>query len=290
MRLPAAALISSFIAAALLAGLGSTPASASPSPRYVSLGSSYAAGPGVGRRDASSGACARSLDNYARQIAARRGLELVDVACSGATTANIVSTPQFGFPPQIEAVDAATRLVTVTIGGNDVGYVANLTGLACRATSGADCRVVADSDVEAGFAALPGALGAMLAEVRRRAPKAAIVLGGYLPVLPQAGQGGCPPADPLASGEADRMRAVAARLDAVMQRVAAEAHVLFIRSDETGRGHDVCASAPWMAGYAPAQNPGWSRPVPFHPNQAGMDALAQAIGAALDRTGVDAGD
>lgn len=58
--------------------------------RYVSMGSSYAAGPGVGAPDPASGACTRSQSNYARQVAARRHLDLVDVACSGATTENIL--------------------------------------------------------------------------------------------------------------------------------------------------------------------------------------------------------
>ena len=51
------------------------------------------------------------------------GIDLVDVTYSGATTANVLTDPQHGAPPQIDALDGSEDLVTVTIGGNDVGYV-----------------------------------------------------------------------------------------------------------------------------------------------------------------------
>ena len=51
------------------------------------------------------------------------GLDLVDVTYSGATTANVLTDPQNGAPPQVDALDGSEDLVTVTIGGNDAGYV-----------------------------------------------------------------------------------------------------------------------------------------------------------------------
>ena len=253
---------------------------AAPAGRYVSMGSSYAAGPGVGVRDAASGACGRSMSNYARQVAVRRKLDLVDVACSGATTEDILTRSQAGFPPQIEAVTADTRLVTVTIGGNDVSYVANLTGYSCRDTGGA-CSVVAEAAVEARFAALPGALGRVLAETRRRAPRATVVLVGYLPVVPEAGRPGCGAVEPMSAANAERMGKVADRLAKAFETAARQAGVLFVRSQDIARGHDACAAQPWIAGYKAALTPGWSLAVPYHPNQAGMDRLADAIEAVL---------
>jgi hypothetical protein len=50
-------------------------------------------------------------------------LSLTDVSCGNATTDNILTTPQKDHPPQIDAVTPDTKLVTITIGGNDVGYV-----------------------------------------------------------------------------------------------------------------------------------------------------------------------
>ncbi|MEU5049105.1 GDSL-type esterase/lipase family protein [Streptomyces sp. NPDC021096] len=98
--------------------------------KYVAMGSSFAAGPGITpTKPGSPAACGRSADNYASKVAARFGLALTDVTCSGAT-ANILTTGQHGRPPQISAVTADTRLVTVTIGGSDVNYLGSLTSSA----------------------------------------------------------------------------------------------------------------------------------------------------------------
>ena len=75
--------------------------------RYVALGSSMAAGPGIRPRAAGSPLRAgRSARNYPHLVAERAGLDLIDVTYSGATTANILREPQHGTPPQIDALDA----------------------------------------------------------------------------------------------------------------------------------------------------------------------------------------
>ena len=96
--------------------------------RYVALGSSMAAGPGI--RPPAAGAprwAGRSARNYAHLVADRLNLhlgrEFVDVTFSGATTAHVLADRQHGQPPQINALDGSESLVTITIGGNDVGYV-----------------------------------------------------------------------------------------------------------------------------------------------------------------------
>ena len=92
--------------------------------RYVALGSSMAAGPGIRPRAAGSPWRAmRSAGNYPHVIARRTGAELIDVTYSGATTSHLLTDSQNGAPPQIQALDGTEDLVTVTIGGNDVGYV-----------------------------------------------------------------------------------------------------------------------------------------------------------------------
>jgi hypothetical protein len=96
--------------------------------RFVALGSSYAAGPGIA--PVANARALRSGRNYAHQVAERLSLELIDVTCSGATTANILTRPQRTFAgvmrPQIEAVAADAGLVTITAGGNDIAYVGSL--------------------------------------------------------------------------------------------------------------------------------------------------------------------
>jgi lysophospholipase L1-like esterase len=250
--------------------------------RYVSMGSSYAAGPGVGAHDAASRGCDRSFSNYARSVAARHHLELVDVACSGATTDNILVRGQHGFPAQIEAVTPATRLVSILIGGNDIAYVGNLFGLSCRAADGKACEVVDEAGVARRLAALPATLDRVVAEVRRRAPAARIVLVGYLPAVPAADPGNCA-ALPLAPADARRMRETTARLADAFEAAAARNRIDLVPAAAIGTQHDICAAAPYVTGYHPAQAPGWPSPVAYHPNQAGMDRIAAAFDTILAR-------
>jgi lysophospholipase L1-like esterase len=85
-------------------------------PEYVALGDSYASGAGAGSYV--DGSCRRSSNAYP----ALRGKEFPSfkfVACSGATTKSLRS--------QLRALTPATTLVTITIGGNDLGFVDVLT-------------------------------------------------------------------------------------------------------------------------------------------------------------------
>ncbi|WP_382306372.1 SGNH/GDSL hydrolase family protein [Herbiconiux sp. UC225_62] len=98
--------------------------------QYVALGDSYSAGFGLEPFSFSTPAdgCFQAEQNYPHQVAARLGLELDDRTCSGAVTANIRDTPQptitgLGTAPvQSQYLTADTDVVTVTIGGNDLGF------------------------------------------------------------------------------------------------------------------------------------------------------------------------
>lgn len=123
-------LIAASIPLSLLAILTSSCASAhsqgetvAPGSPYVAMGSSYAAGFGIQPQVPDAGSCERSELDYPHLVAARLHLELDDVSCGGAVTANALDTPLCSAPPQIDAVTSNTRLVTMTIGGNDVNYV-----------------------------------------------------------------------------------------------------------------------------------------------------------------------
>jgi lysophospholipase L1-like esterase len=263
--------------AAFLLAMSAIPCMASAqSARFVSMGSSYAAGPGVGQPDPASGGCARSLTNYARTVAAHRHLELVDVSCSGATTDNILDHGQHGFPAQIAAVTADTQLVAILIGGNDVAYVGDLHGFSCRAEHKDQCAVSDSATLEQRFAALPAKLDRVVSAVRARAPHARIVLVGYLPALAASAGDGKPlcAALPLAPRDAERMRATMTRLTQVFEATAARNHVDLVPAAGISVGHDACAATNYITGYHPARAPLWKEPVAYHPTQAGMDRVA----------------
>ncbi len=109
---PAVAAPSVSVPSAPAAGLSVPRATvAPPTGRYVAMGTSFAAGTGIGP-DIGAG-CLRSAENYPHLVAARFGLTLDDVTCAGAILANLLRTPQRDHPPQVDAVGdgVATTLI-----------------------------------------------------------------------------------------------------------------------------------------------------------------------------------
>jgi lysophospholipase L1-like esterase len=257
--------------------MSAPPPEVAPGAKYVSMGSSFAAGPGIpSYYEDPPTPCARSTNNYAHQIASRRGLALIDVSCSGAVTAHLTG-PRNTIPPQLDALTPDTRLVTITIGGNDLSYIGRLTAASCAglmAETGvaATCNPIPAPPTEQVYAALADRMDFIAKEVRRRSPQAQLVFVDYLTILPQAGT--CP-ATPLSRAEADADREIARRL-AEITRVAAGANkASIVTASEFSKGHDACSADPWMHGFS---RPG--APVAgtqYHPNAAGMTAVADAI-------------
>jgi lysophospholipase L1-like esterase len=248
--------------------------------RYVAMGSSFAAGPGITQPAGDpTDNCRRSADNYAHQLARRRDLALTDVSCSGATTLGVLA-PWNGHPAQIDAIMPGTTLVTVTIGGNDVGYIGGLTAGSCRSLAArkgdaaglAKCPIVS-RPTEAAYASLATSLRQIATEVRARAPRAKLVFVDYLTILPAAGV--CA-ATPLSPQDADASRETARRLMEITRQAAMESGANDLAASSLSIGHDVCGKTPWMNGF-----PTPAGVAPYHPNLAGMTAVAEALDKSL---------
>ncbi|OHU96078.1 SGNH/GDSL hydrolase family protein [Mycobacterium talmoniae] len=244
--------------------------------RYVALGSSMAAGPGI--RPGAAGApfgSGRSARNYPHLVAERLGLDLVDVTFSGATTAHLLTDRQRGARPQLEALNGSERLVTITIGGNDVGYVPLLMAACLPRPARLLPRIGALLDRDARDQALAGvgeSLRAVGATVRERAPQARVLFVDYLTLLPPDGA----PASPLSDTHAELGRHVAARLEEHTAAAAAATGCEIVPAGRASREHHAWSARPWTVGAA------WPlpwRPAPFHPNAAGMRAVADLVTA-----------
>ena len=84
--------------------------------QYVALGSSFAAGLGLGKRPLDNPlVCMRSINGYPQQLARTRGLSLIDMTCSGATAKHILYGGLFVLGPQLRGLNANTMLVTITV-------------------------------------------------------------------------------------------------------------------------------------------------------------------------------
>jgi lysophospholipase L1-like esterase len=92
------------------------------SPEYVALGDSYASGLGsfsyLTNSKGKASPCFRAKEGYAEQISADEGETLGFAACAGSTISNIV----LGKKAQIDEVGPNTHLITLSIGGNDIGF------------------------------------------------------------------------------------------------------------------------------------------------------------------------
>lgn len=250
-------------------------------PQYVALGSSFAAGLGLGERVADSPiVCQRSINGYPQQLARMRGLSLVDMTCSGATTSHVLEGGQVFQGPQIDAIRADTALVTITTGGNDVNYVGDLTFMAGRSGSGALGWALRHfwkgplAPEQRKFNAVENKLLATLHEIRRRAPKAQIVVVTYPVILP--------PRDTcsnlgLDSAQVATMRTVGERLADATRSAARQGGAMIVDMQHLSAGHDACSAEPWVNGARDVKG------APFHPTLAGAEATARAISEALDQ-------
>lgn len=248
--------------------------------RYVAMGSSFAAGPSIAASaDNPPDRCRRSTENYARQLARKRKLTLVDVSCSGATTAHILGA-WAPFPAQLDALTADTQLVTVTIGGNDIGYMVLLGSGACRTRAASPEALAACTPftppTEDGYRKLESQLDQIGAEVRRRSPKARLVYVQYFAIVPQT----LCPAVPLSADQAAEARKLAQGLAEVTARSARRARADVLDLEKISGDHNACASTAWVNGSltGPATDG-----VSWHPNLAGMTGAAAALDALLQR-------
>lgn len=254
--------------------------------RYVALGSSFASGPGIAplvdRR------AARSGRNHAHLLAAGLGAELVDASVGGATTANILDTPQrqLGrtFAPQIQAVHPDTDLVTVTAGGNDLGYIGGVLTDALRnrlSENALGARLVARRSPAPAvlpttdqIAAATDGLTRIVEAARARAPRARVVLVDYLPLFDVT----APPYEVsrLRPEQAEHHRRVAQQLTGVFTAAGARTGADVVLADAPGQGHTVGTPDPWVNGLSVRHLLG-----SFHPTAAGMRAVADAVGRVL---------
>ena len=247
-----------------------------------------AAGPGI--RPSADGApfrAGRSARNYPHLVAEKLGLDLVDVTYSGATTANVLAEPQHGAPPQVAALDGSEELVTVTIGGNDAGYVPLLfaAGLPRLARSlpllGGRLRDQLDPSArDHALVEVAESLTEVGRTVRQRSPRAKVLFVDYLTLLPPMGA-----APPLSGVDVALGRRVADTLERLTGEAAADTGCEWVRVAEASREHHAWSQRPWTMKPTKFGLPLPGRPAPLHPNAEGMRAVADLIVGVVGRAG-----
>jgi lysophospholipase L1-like esterase len=235
------------IAAAFLPALGlalSGPAHAAGRPRlahvarparYVALGDSYSSGLGAGSYAASSGPCFRSRGAYSQLWAsASKPASYISAACAGATTSSVIAT-------QLSALSSATTLVSITIGGNDVGFSAVME--TCVLSSTSECVSAVATARSEMSSKLPAELDGVLAAIAALAPHARVVLLGYPRLYDMSRSSGC---IGLSATDRTDLNAAANDLNRQLQVAAARHHDVFADVRPTFAGHLICDSASWL--------------------------------------------
>lgn len=246
-----------------------------PTINYVALGDSYSAGPLIAPAAKRQPVlCGRSQANYAGYLAAYlRVRSLADVACSGATTADLYASQsvRMGLPqnrgtetaPQLDSVTAKTDLVTIGLGGNDFQLFQNVLK-----------ALLGKGDISTKFRqadAIQANIEKAIDAIHERAPHARVIVVGYLRVLPENGV--CP-ALPVTLVKIKQADAIQRKINASLATAARTKDATFIDSYALSSGHDMCSGAQaWVNGL----NTDLLKAAAFHPFRAGMNAVAQQI-------------
>ncbi|MDX3088760.1 MULTISPECIES: SGNH/GDSL hydrolase family protein [unclassified Streptomyces] len=270
---------------ALAIGLAAPSAHAATPLPYVALGDSYSAGSGVLPADLSAPLlCLRSELNYPGVVAERTGAALTDVTCGAAQTKHFTQAQYPGVAAQLDAVKSDTRLITLTIGGNDNNTFIGAM-LACGTAGiatvglGHPCKTLYGStfDDQIDAHTYPD-VKAALQKIRAKAPNARVAVLGYPWIMPATADSSCFVKMPIASGDVPYLRALQGHLNAVIGRAARETGATFVDFSKTSEGHDACAPSGtrWIEPLLFGTNV-----VPVHPNARGERAMAEQTVSAL---------
>jgi GDSL-like Lipase/Acylhydrolase family len=268
------------LAAAMLAMLAAF-AGAARAANYVALGDSYAAGPIIPNQIAPLG-CLKSDHNYAHLAAPTIGLSLRDPSCSGATTVDMTNPQETELgtnPPQFNSLDAETTRVSLTIGGNDIGF--SEIALSCVTLNpfSTPCKDKYDSggkdQIAERIAATAPKVAAVLQGIHARSPAAKVFVVNYAAIFPETGFG-CWPQMPMGFGDVPYLRSKEKELNAMLATQAAANGATLVDWYKASIGHDACkgSSTRWVEPVVPS-NPA----APVHPNLAGMTGAAGILAA-----------
>jgi lysophospholipase L1-like esterase len=208
-----------------------TPAHAASSVHYVALGDSYSSGVGAGD---TSGSCDQSPNAYpALWAAANSPASFTFSACSGAKTTDVIDS-------QLSALNSSTTLVSITIGGNDVGFSSIMETCVLESTS--SCESAVSKAEQYANTTLPGNLDSLFADIKGDAPNAHVVVLDY----PDFYDLSVPVCIGLSSGDHQALDNGINDLDGVIQTAADNAGFYFADVRGQFSGHELCDGAGWL--------------------------------------------
>lgn len=220
---------------------------------YVALGDSYTSGPLVLPHDTTfvSQDCGQSIYNYPHLAARQIHADVFrDLSCSSATINDFTRTQRAAagsrVQPQFNALTKDTDVVTLGIGGNDVGFV----GLAI------DCLRFSEFGVGRGpctpnyvhdgvdtisrkIKAMGDDLGVALDQIHVKSPHAKVLVVSYPAALPDDGFA-CWPYAPILPADMPYLTAKYKEMNSELATTAATHRSEYVDIYASGIGHDIC--------------------------------------------------
>ncbi|MGH3732626.1 MAG: SGNH/GDSL hydrolase family protein [Acidimicrobiales bacterium] len=250
-----------------------------PAPSYVALGDSFSAGDSMSSYD-SDAHCWRSSDAYPVDYSP----SVLFLACSGASPAEILAN-------QVPLIPSATRLVTITAGGDDPNINLFLVLGQC----------ILDVDSHFGFSTCQNHMSAGLRDgdafvtlrqtlvdlfhaVHHQAPHAKLYVLGYPNPIPnQISSSGCPGLAPketpawvlLADHDLPTLQGLVRKLNAVIQSAAGGAAGTFYVQPFSGQ--DVCSAESAFFPMSVTEVGAGIAPAPLHPDAVGQHEMATLL-------------
>jgi lysophospholipase L1-like esterase len=234
VRKPRLVTLIASLTAAVTAAVGFAVPAQAAGARYVALGDSYASGLGADNYTAESGSCYRSYNAYPAVYAANNApASYRSVACSGATTDDVINS-------QVAALSSTTNLISLTIGGNDVGFSDIM--YTCVAYGETECIAAVDRAEVKAKTELPHKLDNTYNAIRARSPYARVVVLDY-PEFYQLNVWGC-------VGLSEKSRAKINEginlLDSIIKDAVSRHGFVFGDVRSIFVGHQLCSGDKWL--------------------------------------------
>jgi hypothetical protein len=180
--------------------------------------------------------------------------------------------------------------VSLQIGGDNLGFTSIIEN--CAALTpwgptkvGANCKSYYDphgnDSLLAAVNALATPIGALLQQIRTKAPSAKIFVVGYPAILPQ--NGACWPSMPFETGDALYLTQTEGELNQMLSNEAAANGDAFVNTYAPSVNHNACTAEAnrWVEPLVPA-----SLAYPVHPNAGGEAAMAGLLESAMEANGI----
>ena len=282
--IPSRARMTWLLLPALLVLVFALTATAARAANYVGLGDSYAAGPLIPNPLLPLG-CLKSSNNYAHLAAPGIGLPLRDATCSGARTVHMTEPqnvdPDGPNPPQFNSLNSETTIVSLTIGGNDIGFSEVAESCVTVNPFSHPCLDKYNSggvdQLRARIEATAPKVAAVLQGIHARSPAARIYVVNYPAIFPETGYG-CWPQMPIGFQDVPYLRSTQKRLNTMLATQTVGVGATLVNWYGASIGRDACKSSStrWVEPLVPT-----NAAAPLHPNKAGMVAGANALLAAV---------